>query len=97
MKGLDLPQKLSVTLLIDNQSCIKMIESEKHRSRTKHIDVKCHTRHLKENVINIECKMAAAIFTKPLPEPKFEQHREERNMNQRHQELSLKVFLFSKN
>ncbi|GBN12713.1 Retrovirus-related Pol polyprotein from transposon TNT 1-94 [Araneus ventricosus] len=48
-KDLDLPQSLPVTIYEDNQSCIKLSQSDKHHSRTKHIDVKFHhIRHLRE-------------------------------------------------
>ncbi|GBN90327.1 Retrovirus-related Pol polyprotein from transposon TNT 1-94 [Araneus ventricosus] len=50
-KDLDLPQSLPVTIYEDNQSCIKLSQSDKHHSRTKHIDVKFHKiRHLRETV-----------------------------------------------
>ncbi|GBM41699.1 Retrovirus-related Pol polyprotein from transposon TNT 1-94 [Araneus ventricosus] len=48
-KDLDLPQSLPVTIYEDNQSCIKLSQSDKHHSRTKHRDVKFHhIRHLRE-------------------------------------------------
>ncbi|GBN19276.1 Copia protein [Araneus ventricosus] len=93
-KDLDLPQPLPVTIYEDNQSCIKLSQSDKHQSRTKHIDVKFHhIRHLRETgMIELEyCQskeMTADILTKPLPRPAFEHHRTN---------LQLKTVSYSQN
>jgi hypothetical protein len=82
MRDLDLDQRNPIILYEDNQSCIKLAQSERYKSRTKHIDVKYHKlRELKENkTIDLEyCNskdMIADILTKPLPKPQFEHLRE---------------------
>ncbi|GBN50133.1 hypothetical protein AVEN_103991-1 [Araneus ventricosus] len=79
-KDLDLSQSLPVTIYEDNQSCIKLSQSNKHHSRTKHIDVKFHNIwHLRETgMTELEyCQskqMTADILTTPLPCPAFEHH-----------------------
>ncbi|GBN11147.1 Retrovirus-related Pol polyprotein from transposon TNT 1-94 [Araneus ventricosus] len=93
-KDLDLPQSLPVTIYEDNQSCIKLSQSDKYHSRTKHIDVKFHhIRHLRETgIIELEyCQskeMTADILKKPLPRPAFEHHRTN---------LQLKTVSYSQN
>ncbi|GBM94622.1 Retrovirus-related Pol polyprotein from transposon TNT 1-94 [Araneus ventricosus] len=93
-KDLDLPQCLPVTIYEDNQSCIKLSQSDKHHSRTKHIDVKFHhIRHLRETgMIELEyCQskeMTADNLTKPLPRSAFEHHRTN---------LQLKTISYSQN
>lgn len=75
---LDLHQNLPIKVFEDNQSTIKLAESEKYMSRTKHIDTKYHhIRDLKsKDVINLYYlpteKMVADIMTKPLPKAKFD-------------------------
>lgn len=61
----------------DNQDCIRLIESERSGTRTKHINV-CHyqLRDLREKkIIDLEyCpsnEMLADILTKPLPKETF--------------------------
>ncbi|GBN11222.1 Retrovirus-related Pol polyprotein from transposon TNT 1-94 [Araneus ventricosus] len=93
-KDLDLPQSLPITIYEDNQSCIKLSQSDKHHSRTKHIDVKFHNiRHLRETgMIELEHyqskEMTADILTKPLSRPAFEHHRTN---------LQLKTVSYSQN
>ncbi|GBM10854.1 Copia protein [Araneus ventricosus] len=93
-KDLDLPQPLPVTIYEGNQFCIKLSESPKHHSRTKHIDVKYHNlRHLEEagTIELVYCQsknMTTDILTKPLPRPAFEFHRKN---------LQLMTVYFSKN
>ena len=66
----------------DNQSCIKMTQSDKHLSRTKHIDIKFHClRKLKEDgALELEyClsnEMPAELLTKPIPKPAFQKLRD---------------------
>lgn len=77
-KDLNLEQKFPIKIFEDNQSTIKLVESEKFKSRTKHIDTKYHyIRDLKsKNIIDVNYlstdKMIADIMTKPLPKTKFE-------------------------
>ena len=50
LKDLDLIQSLQIKLYEDKQSRIKMTQSDKYLSRTKHIDIKLHyLRQLKED------------------------------------------------
>ncbi|GBM70587.1 Copia protein [Araneus ventricosus] len=90
-KDLDLPKSLPVTIYEDNQSCIKLSQSDKYHSRTKHIDVKFHNkRHLRETGMTESeyCQskeMTVNILTKPLPRP---QHRTN---------LQLKTVSYSEN
>lgn len=73
----NLPQKQPITLYKDNQSCIKMAETEKYTRRTKHIDIRFHAfKHLKEEgVVDMKyCPtklMTANILTKPAPKLEF--------------------------
>ncbi|UYV76794.1 hypothetical protein LAZ67_14002030 [Cordylochernes scorpioides] len=65
-----------------NQSCIKLLNSEKVTARTKHIDIKFH--FIKDLISNnflslYYCsteKMLADILTKPLPKNKFQELRQ---------------------
>lgn len=62
-------------------SCIKIIESEKHSNKSKHIDIKYHAhKNLKENGTIKLCYcpsklMIADILTKPEPKPNFQENR----------------------
>ena len=65
----------------DNQSCIKMVESDRIDSRSKHIDTKhAFTKDLRERGV-IELRylptenMEADLMTKPLGRSKLERHR----------------------
>ncbi|KXJ68033.1 hypothetical protein RP20_CCG006369 [Aedes albopictus] len=66
----------------DNQSCIKMVESDRIERRSKHIDTKHEfTKDLRQRgVIDLRYlptdKMVADIMTKPLDRIKLERHRE---------------------
>lgn len=74
----DLGEKTKVVLFEDNQSCLKMLESDKFSNRTKHISTKFHyAKDLKTNgVVEYEyCptdRMAADLLTKPLPRVRLE-------------------------
>lgn len=65
------PEKL--VIFEDNQSCLKIVETEKFSSRTKHIATKIHfvrDQIKKGNITCVYCPsetMAADILTKPLP------------------------------
>lgn len=86
LKDLDLQQNLPITIFEDNQSCIKMIQSDKRQSRTKHIDIKIHSiKHLRDTgIIDLEyCPtkmMTADLLTKPLPRPDFIRLRDDLNL-----------------
>lgn len=68
-----------VTVLCDNQSAIKLAETEGYRPRTKHIDIKFH--HIREQiekgVVRVKFittdEMLADPMTKSLPINKFQQ------------------------
>lgn len=66
----------------DNQSCIKMIESERIERRSKHIDTKhAFTKDLyQRGIINLRylptAEMEADLMTKPLDRIKLQKHRE---------------------
>lgn len=70
--------KKPIKLYEDNQSCIKLIGSDKYSARTKHIDVKFNViKDLKAkgicDIIYCETeRMIADMFTKPLPKPRFD-------------------------
>lgn len=65
----------------DNQSCIKMVESERMERRSKHIDTKhAFTRDLRlKGIIDLRylptTQMEADMMTKPLERVKLERHR----------------------
>ncbi|UYV77486.1 hypothetical protein LAZ67_15001230 [Cordylochernes scorpioides] len=74
--------KKPIILNEDNQSCIKLLNSEKVTARTKHIDIKFH---FIKDLISNNClslnycpteKMLADILTKPLPKNKFQELRQ---------------------
>lgn len=56
--------------MCDNQSAIKLSDSEAYRPRTKHIDVRFH--HIRSQINNgkIEAKMTADALTKAVPKAK---------------------------
>lgn len=72
----------SVVVWEDNQSCIKMVESDRIENRSKHIDTKhAFTKDLRQRgVIDLRYlstdRMEADIMTKPLERIKLERHRE---------------------
>lgn len=65
----------------DNESCIKMLESDKYARRTKHIHIEHHSiKHLKETgITNVKyCPskgMIADILSKTVPKHEFQKHR----------------------
>lgn len=71
------------TLCIDNQSAIKLINNPVYHKKTKHIDVKFHfiREKVKRKLIVIKyvqsLDLLADIFTKALPNVKFEHIRDE--------------------
>lgn len=75
----DMQQNMNSATIIfeDNQSCLKLIMSEKLSNRTKHIDTKMH--FVRDHIDGgaIECKycpteiMLADLITKPLAGPRF--------------------------
>ena len=74
---LRIPAEGATIINEDNQGCIRMIELDRSRPRTKHIDV-CHhhQRDLRERGIIdvVYCptgEMSADIFTKPLAKDPF--------------------------
>lgn len=70
-----------ILIFEDNQSVTKMIISQNHSSRTKHVNVRYHfiKDYIERNIITIEyCEtenMIADILTKPLNRVKFEKFR----------------------
>lgn len=70
-------KSIQVTILEDNQSCLKYVSNQKFSNRTKHIDTKYHfVKNLSENdIINfIYCpseNMLADMLTKPLSRVKL--------------------------
>lgn len=77
----NLPQILLIELLKDHESCIKMKESEKHISKTKHVDIKLNDiSHLKKTRITdiryCSIKLPSAEFSfKPTPKSELKKHR----------------------
>ena len=77
LRDLDIPVDEPTTVYEDNQSSIKLVESERSTRRTKHIDVFHHfMRDLQAtDVINVlYCSteaMIADVLTKPLPKDSF--------------------------
>jgi Reverse transcriptase (RNA-dependent DNA polymerase) len=75
---LELPVKLPVKLLCDNQAAIQISTNDVNHSRTKHIDIRHH--FVRESVKNKEVdlswiatdKQLADILTKPLSRSRFE-------------------------
>lgn len=72
------PITQSTKIMEDNQSCIKLSESEKFSNRTKHIDTKFHfiKQYVQDKVIELAyCpteEMVADMLTKPLSANKIE-------------------------
>jgi hypothetical protein len=66
-----------MTILEDNQSCIKVANNPELHGRSKHIDIRYHFVQEKTEQKIIEVKycntkdMTADIFTKPLAKPVF--------------------------
>jgi hypothetical protein len=81
LTSLQLPVPTPFPLLCNNQSAIKLANSDTSSSRSKHIDVWYHFIHEKiEDGTFITswiptADMTADIFTKPLPLPSFSKHR----------------------
>ncbi|XP_077779109.1 uncharacterized protein LOC144326426 [Podarcis muralis] len=78
IKDFGLVRKEPVSLLEDNQSCLKLTQSEKFHVRTKHIGVKYHyiPKMIQEGLVELSyCsteEMTADILTKPLPRDSFQ-------------------------
>ena len=78
IKDFGLVRKEPVSLLEDNQSCIKLTQSEKFLARTKHIGVRYHyiRQAVQDGLVELSycCtnEMAADILTKPLPRESFQ-------------------------
>ncbi|CAI5780530.1 Retrovirus-related Pol polyprotein from transposon TNT 1-94 [Podarcis lilfordi] len=78
MKDFGLVRKGPVSLLEDNQSCLKLTQSEKFLARTKHIGVKYHyiRQMIQDGLVELSyCstqEMTADILTKPLPRESFQ-------------------------
>lgn len=72
LENLNLPQKLPIILYENNQSGIKMIQSEKCNCKRKYIDTKFHIKHLRKTGISWTWSIApnklmtADILTKPV-------------------------------
>jgi len=81
LTSLQLPIPTPFPLLCDNQSTIKLANSDTSSSRSKHINVQYHFIHEKiedgmfETLWIPTADMTADIFTKPLPFPMFSKHR----------------------
>ena len=67
----------------DNESCIKIVEGARIKSRTKHIDIKYHFVRdaIKDKVISVKycptAKMLADFLTKPLTDKVFTEFRDQ--------------------
>ena len=80
LTSLQLPVPTPFPLLCDNQSAIKLANSDTSSSRSKHIDVWYH--FIREKIEDgtfitswiPTADMTADIFTKPLPLPSFSKH-----------------------
>lgn len=78
IKDFGLVRKGPVSLLEDNQSCLKLTQSEKFLARTKHIGVKYHyiRQMIQDGLVELSyCstqEMTADILTKPLPRESFQ-------------------------
>ncbi|KFD60147.1 LOW QUALITY PROTEIN: hypothetical protein M514_27675 [Trichuris suis] len=83
LDDMGLPQTAPTMVYEDNQGCIRLLESDRCGSRTKHIDVRHHQlRNLREQgVITIQyCpseEMTADILTKPLGKERFRKFTEQ--------------------
>ena len=64
LDDLNMPQQLSVKLLEDNQSCIKMIQQPKYIPGTKHIGIKHHVIGIasKEGIIELIYQLSLDII-----------------------------------
>jgi hypothetical protein len=71
-----------ITILCDNQSCIKMIEDPVFHDRSKHIDIRYHYIRdmVQRGAINLQYvstdEQVADVLTKPLSHVKFEHFRD---------------------
>lgn len=72
----------TITILTDSQSCMAIIQNEKHSSRTKHIDIKYHfvrkeveEKRVKLKYVSTDMNIAD-MLTKPLGPTKIQQLRE---------------------
>jgi transposase InsO family protein len=81
LTSLQLPIPTPFPLLCDNQSAIKLANSDTSSSRSKHIDVRYHfiCKKIEDGTFVTTWiptgDMTADIFTKPLPFPSFSKHR----------------------
>jgi len=81
LTSLQLPIPTPFPLLCDNQSAIKLANSNTSSSRSKHIDVRYHfiCEKIEDGTFETSwiptANMTADIFTKPLPFPAFSKHR----------------------
>ena len=77
MKDLGIDQNDPITVYEDNMACIKLANSEKVKTRSKHVDIRYHNvrQAVQEGIITLNyCpteENLADILTKPLSEPKF--------------------------
>ena len=75
------PIKDPITIWEDNQSCLKLIDSEKINCRTKHIDIKFHfiRDYAEHKIVRFKyCaseEMVADLLTKPLSSPRLKKLR----------------------
>lgn len=82
LSNLNEPVQLPFVVFEDNQSCLKMISSEKFSNRSKHIDTKYHfvKDYVANNIVTCEyCpseEMVADLLTKPLSANKINYLRE---------------------
>lgn len=73
---------MKITLNIDNQSAIKMIESGQIKRRSKHIDVRYYfiSEQFRDGLFTLQyCKsdkQLGDIFTKSLTNPKFQMYKD---------------------
>ncbi|CAI5799470.1 Retrovirus-related Pol polyprotein from transposon TNT 1-94 [Podarcis lilfordi] len=78
IKDFGLVRKGPVSLLEDNQSCLKLTQSERFLAKTKHIGVKYHyiRQMIQDGLVELSyCstqEMTADILTKPLPRESFQ-------------------------
>ena len=78
---LGFPIEGPTTVYGDNQSALAIANNPQYHKRTKHFDIKSHFIREKVNdqsIVTEYCptaKMMADILTKPLPKPKFNQHK----------------------
>ena len=70
-----------IVIRVDNSGAMDLSANTKHHDRTKHIDIKHHfiRRTIAKGLIRLvrvpSAEQTADILTKPLGQPKFEEHR----------------------